>query len=220
MEEQSEFHARLFRIWQRMTERCNNPADYNYRHYGGRGITVARGWENYRTFARWALKNGYAHNFTLDRIDNSAGYSPSNCRWATKAEQVRNRRSTVWAEGWGERKPLAAWAEDPRCVVSYETLRQRIRKAGWALERALIQPVHAPGSTRSRAPQQRRGALLVEAWGETKTLREWIEDGRCVVGYSTAFTRIKKYGWSPERALSWDVLGPGRVPDWKKALTP
>lgn len=39
---------------------------------------------------------------TLERIDNDKGYYPNNCRWATRAEQVRNRRNTIKVVLFGE----------------------------------------------------------------------------------------------------------------------
>ena len=82
---------RLYSIWSGMKQRCNNPNAPNFPRYGGRGITICDEWSDYTAFREWALSNGYADNLTIDRIDNDKGYSPDNCRWATKAQQVINR---------------------------------------------------------------------------------------------------------------------------------
>lgn len=50
-------------------------------------------WDDFTVFRDWALANGYSDNLTIDRIDNERGYSPDNCRWATMAEQNKNKRA-------------------------------------------------------------------------------------------------------------------------------
>ena len=57
---------------------------------------------DYVPFRDWATKNGYAPDLTLDRIDVNGNYEPSNCRWVTHAEQMRNRRNSVLVEYNGE----------------------------------------------------------------------------------------------------------------------
>jgi hypothetical protein len=129
----------LYRTWGAMRNRCNNPTNRAYQDYGGRGIYVCSEWDQYQPFADWAKANGYRSGLSIDRIDNDGPYAPWNCRWATQKQQTRNKRTTLWAVAFGERKSAADWAEDPRCAVECSTLRKRIC-SGWQHELAISTP--------------------------------------------------------------------------------
>lgn len=76
-----------------MKERCYRPSNDNYKYYGALGITICDEWLNdFSAFAKWSLANGYTDELTIDRKDNTRGYSPDNCRWITIQEQQRNKR--------------------------------------------------------------------------------------------------------------------------------
>lgn len=85
------------RAWDHMMRRCNNPKDSRYYAYGGRGIKVCKRWYSFENFLK-DMGRKPSPEFSLERIDNDKGYYPSNCKWATRCEQIRNRRISVTIE--------------------------------------------------------------------------------------------------------------------------
>lgn len=86
--------TKLYRVWQTMRQRCNNPRSKAYRWYGAIGISVCAEWGEFAKFREWATGAGYSEGLAIDRIDPSHGYEPGNCRWVTPAEN--SSRSRRW----------------------------------------------------------------------------------------------------------------------------
>lgn len=123
--------------WHNMLYRCYKPGNPRYARYGGRGIQVCRRWRfNFRAFiADMGPMPG--PGYTLDRLDNDGDYEPANCRWATKADQAKNRSNTRRFEIDGQTRCLAEWARALR--LSPTTIARRLR-LGWPPRVAILTP--------------------------------------------------------------------------------
>ena len=100
-----------------MMGRCYRETDISYKNYGGSGIRVCSSWiESLDSFRSWFRAELHKMNvseedflkspkdFTLDRIDPTAHYTPTNCRLVNMQVQARNKvkrkvKTIVSAEG-------------------------------------------------------------------------------------------------------------------------
>ena len=76
--------------------------------------------------------------YSIERIDNNGPYSPENCKWATKDDQVNNRRTNKLLHYKGETLTITQWAK--KLNIKPATLNGRLLK-NWQIERALTEPV-------------------------------------------------------------------------------
>jgi hypothetical protein len=101
--------SKIHTSWNGMKNRCLNSKCEKFYCYGGRGITVDPKWLTFEGFYA-DMGASWKAGLELERIDNEGDYEPSNCRWATRREQLNNTRRTIWIEHKGERKTQSDWA--------------------------------------------------------------------------------------------------------------
>lgn len=125
--------------WESMKQRCLNPACPTYAYYGGRGIDVDPRWVE--SFAAFREDMGERpEGKDLDRIDNSKGYWPDNCRWASRTEQMRNTRGNVVVST--EDGDICLKEAVDNAGIDYGTVRSRLR-SGWDMQKAITTPAKA-----------------------------------------------------------------------------
>lgn len=124
-------------IWNAMRSRCHNPKSPTFERYGARGIVVCDRWrEDFLAFLE-DMGRRPSPDHSLDRVDNDGNYEPSNCKWSTRSEQARNRRSSRFLELDGVKKTCADWADEYRIAAG--TLHNRL-KLGWSVRDAITRP--------------------------------------------------------------------------------
>lgn len=111
------------RAWIGMRQRSLNKNDKSYAMYGGKGVSVCKRWLNsFENFYKdMGPKPSKTHS--LDRIDVNGNYEPSNCRWATAKQQMRNRTVSL-------PRPVISVIEliSEHQNVSYSTAYKRLRR--------------------------------------------------------------------------------------------
>ncbi len=162
--------------WSRMWQRCTNPKRKDWKHYGGRGVTVCERWATYENFlADMGRRPSSKHS--IDRFpDTNGNYEPGNCRWATWTEQARNRRNNKLITHNGETRCLSEWAE--LHGLTTHQLYNRLA-SGWNFTAAVEKPLQ-------------RANLSVDQQRQLVVDREEGEQTFAVLG--------KRYGVSASRA--------------------
>lgn len=123
-------HKPTYRSWQMMKNRCLNPKAEDYAYYGGRGVLLDPAWHTYEGFvADMGLR---PDNTTIDREDGDGNYVASNCRWATRLTQSRNRDYTLDLSHEGKTQKVWEWAKELH--VKQTTMHMRL----WHFKRGAI----------------------------------------------------------------------------------
>jgi hypothetical protein len=93
MRKHGQSNTRLYNIWRAMYHRCKNPTQDSYKRLH---IDMCEEWENsFESFRNWSIESGYNDSLEIDRIDNSLGYSPVNCRWVDRKRNQNNKSNNV-----------------------------------------------------------------------------------------------------------------------------
>lgn len=135
MGESSVYHS-----WAAMLQRCRNPNNKDFPRYGGRGITVCERWLNIENF--YADMGDKPSHHSIDRIDNNLGYSPENCRWATRIEQGNNLRNNYLITAGCITLTINQWATE--LSMSRGAIVNRLGK-GWTPEKTFSTPLYRKG---------------------------------------------------------------------------
>lgn len=127
--------TRTYHAWSHMIQRCTNPKHPNFKDYGGRGIRVGPAWKSFDAF--YADMGEQPEGLTLERRNNSLGYSKANCRWATRQDQMNNCRNNKVLALDDTHLTVAQWGRKlgfKRGVIQGRLL------LGWSVADALTRP--------------------------------------------------------------------------------
>lgn len=119
----------MYSVWRGVKDRCTNLNLEHYDRYGGRGIKMCDEWlYSFESFAAWAYSAGYDDKLTgkeqsIERINVNGNYEPSNCKWVTQKEQMRNTSRTVWVDDGGVKVPLSEFCEQHNITYPHFVIR-------------------------------------------------------------------------------------------------
>lgn len=180
--------TRIYRIWKGIKRRCSKDTVKHWEDYGGRGISMCDEWkEDFMSFYKWSMNNGYKECLSIDRIDVNGNYEPSNCRWATQKQQSRNKRGTIRVLYRDELMPLMDACE--KIGISEDVVLSRMKR-GASGEEALLKPVK---KTSHMKPYQ------IRFNGKTNTISGWARE--VGVDRKTISYRLS-HGWTIEETLT------------------
>lgn len=140
-----------YRSWAGLRNRCSNPRNKHYKEYGGRGVTVCTEWGSFEQFLV-DMGNAPSPQYSVERTDNSKGYSKSNCIWATAKTQANNRRNNALGTIEDVTRTISEWCD------YYKTPSSRVYarlKYGWELVDALTIPKINTGNKHVRNTTRR-----------------------------------------------------------------
>ncbi len=173
-----------YKTWFCMKSRCLDPDSTDYEDYGGRGITIYSLWINsFEEFYKY-MGSKPGKQYSIDRINVNGNYEPGNVRWATPKQQADNKRCNINITYNGKTQNISNWAKE--IGVKRLTLRNRLEKWGWSIEKALTKPTFKGNK--------------INFNGKEMTLLEWSEELN--IPYSALYQRLKIYNYSIKEAFT------------------
>lgn len=121
----------LYPVWLGMRQRCNDVNHISYHNYGAKGIKVCKDWDSFEVFLS-DMGERPAKGMSIERLDSNKGYEKSNCVWATRVQQNRNKCNNMVLTYQGITKTIAEW--ESIVNIKYTTLRKRIN-LGWDVDK-------------------------------------------------------------------------------------
>lgn len=106
-----------YRAWTSMRRRCLQPKAHNYKHYGGRGVSICKRWDEFENFLS---DMGFRphKSLSLHRVENNGNYEPDNCIWGTGEIQATHKRNNLLIEKGGIKKTAYEWSRENQIPVS------------------------------------------------------------------------------------------------------
>lgn len=170
-----------YRAWSSMWQRCTNPKNVRYARYGARGVTICDRWQSFENFlADMGPRPSVGHS--VDRNDNDGNYEPSNCRWATRSEQQRNK---------------GGYRADHALPRGEDHWTRQNRERAQAVARQNIRRAHKSGADNGNAKLSQETAEAIRQFKSENPTIGLIDLGRRFgVGKETARKVIKRIAWT------------------------
>lgn len=177
-----------YNLWNSIKQRCYNKKNKSYKNYGYRGIRMCKTWKN--SFEQFYKDMGPkpSDKHSIERINNNWYYCKENCKWATRKEQSRNKRTNTIITFRGENKSLVEWAEF--FGINPSTVGTRLFR-GIPIEEVFNKDHREIDKT------------AIEFNGKTQSLYKWSKE--LGVQRQTLYSRIYRMGWSIEKALTTPI---------------
>ena len=122
-------------VFQNTKKNCYSPSSTDFKNYGAKGIKIADDWiKNPLLFEQWALTNGYSENLVLSRKDKTKDFSPENCIWISKKENVLNSSRTNIIDVDGEIHSGKEWAKILGLGINSTACEEMMHKVSHSLE--------------------------------------------------------------------------------------
>lgn len=184
-------HTWLYREWTGAKRRAKVGGEWQKRHPTYTGVDIDPEWESsFEAFRDWALSRpDYAEDKELDRIDNTKGYYPWNCRWTDRERQMRNTSRTVRYEG----EVLAdLYDRECDCGISYKVFYNRVTRYGWDIETALHCKTRKRKIHNTKRTREINGVSLIDLYDR---------ECDCGITYKSFYDRVVIKGWDVQTAL-------------------